>query len=281
MLSEYTIVTRLQATPKLDTSFGFKGKFFGVTFSLLHAREWLTGATVNYVAAMIIEGLAGNATDPLVDMYTLLKLVEDGQIELLIIPICNPDGYEYSWTQNRLWRKNRSQHGNGVDLNRNFNSKWGVSGDSSNPVSDVYSGPHACSEIETQALEQLFVSKADNIVIAFDFHTFSQLILWPWSYDTSSMHPNEQAHQKVATILSSRGHAYKSMQSAAMYASSGAASDFYAKNNIVSLTVELPPKFAGNSGFSMPIHMIADVGLDWTLKISAWVDAEFGNKPIC
>ena len=38
---------------------------------------------------------------------------------------------QYSWTDDRLWRKNRHQQllCTGVDLNRNFNAHWGeVSG---------------------------------------------------------------------------------------------------------------------------------------------------------
>lgn len=40
-----------------------------------------------------------------------------------ILPVMNPDGYEYSHTKDRMWRKNRAWHGGqcvGVDLNRNF-----------------------------------------------------------------------------------------------------------------------------------------------------------------
>lgn len=29
------------------------------------------------------------------------------RVEFIIVPVVNPDGYEYSWDVNRLWRKNR------------------------------------------------------------------------------------------------------------------------------------------------------------------------------
>ena len=57
--------------------------------------------------------------------------------EIHIMPLVNPDGYEYSWTTNRLWRKNRNPNiGSscvGTDLNRNFGFKWLTGGSSTNP----------------------------------------------------------------------------------------------------------------------------------------------------
>ena len=82
----------------------------------------------------------------------------------------NPDGYLYTQTDNRLWRKTRSPNGNncfGTDANRNFGFHWGTgghskspmvykkkihliySGSSSDPCSDTYMGSSAFSEIET------------------------------------------------------------------------------------------------------------------------------------
>jgi murein tripeptide amidase MpaA len=41
----------------------------------------------------------------------------------------NPDGYEFSHTNSRMWRKNRKVNHDrtiGVDLNRNWPYKWGL-----------------------------------------------------------------------------------------------------------------------------------------------------------
>ena len=239
----------------------------------------MAGATVNYMTAVIIEGLMGQHISPPIDIFRLLKSVGRGKLELFIIPIGNPDGYEYSWTTNRLWRKNRSHGGAGVDLNRNFDLQWGVSGSSSNPSSDVYSGPHASSEVETAAMESLFLKLADRIVLALDFHTFSQTILWPWSYDVSSVHPEEKMHQDTAEIFAPSGQSYTAMRSGKVYPSSGSASDFYARDGVISLTIELPPRYAGMLGFCPPPDAIVEAGADWAKKLSTWTATKFEEIP--
>lgn len=46
-----------------------------------------------------------------------------------ITPVINPDGYNFAWKNDRLWRKTRSQHLNrnciGVDANRNWDIYFG------------------------------------------------------------------------------------------------------------------------------------------------------------
>lgn len=49
-------------------------------------------------------------------------------IDIYVLPVANPDGYEYTWTTDRSWRKTRSGPINGcygVDPNRNFDYKYG------------------------------------------------------------------------------------------------------------------------------------------------------------
>jgi len=54
------------------------------------------------------------------------------QFNWFIIPILNPDGYVYTWTDDRAWRKNLFQGENplctGVDLNRNSDVGFGTQG---------------------------------------------------------------------------------------------------------------------------------------------------------
>jgi carboxypeptidase A4 len=77
--------------------------------------------------------------------------------------VLNPDGYEYTHTNNRLWRKNRRNpelgECSGTDLNRNFDIYWAGQGTSPNPCSEIYTGTSAFSEPETQAVKDYLKSK--------------------------------------------------------------------------------------------------------------------------
>ena len=67
----------------------------------------------------------------------------------------NPDGYEFTWNGDRMWRKNRNPNNGssckGVDLNRNYDAEWMHAGSSSSKCSSVYAGTSAFSEPESQA----------------------------------------------------------------------------------------------------------------------------------
>src|SRR3712207_5937894 len=96
----------------------------------------------------------------------------------------NPDGHEYSRTQDRLWRKNRRRNPDGsigVDPNRNYGYMWGtlnVSTSSHVPRDDTYVGPRAFSEPEIRAVRNLVARELFAGVLTY--HSYSQLILFPW-----------------------------------------------------------------------------------------------------
>tara|TARA_Y100000589_G_C27105395_1_gene609844 strand:- start:566 stop:1321 length:756 start_codon:yes stop_codon:yes gene_type:complete len=144
-----------------------------------------------------------------------------------------------------MWRKNRrpadSGKGIGVDNNRNYAYKWGVSGASSYPWSDTYKGPEAMSEIENQVIEKL--QQKYQFVGALSFHSYSELVLWPWSYTdsiTSKDHSVFEYYGKqLAKILN-----YRPMQSADLYPAAGDSDDYlYAMHGVLAYTVELGRRF--------------------------------------
>jgi len=101
--------------------------------------------------------------------YVIDYLVENSEkldTDYYILPVVNPDGYEYSFTSERLWRKNRrkvsSVNCSGVDLNRNFGYRWGGKGTSRNVCHDTYSGTGPFSEPETDAIRNFFETSAAN-----------------------------------------------------------------------------------------------------------------------
>jgi len=145
-------------------------------FSCVHAREWITPTIPPYFAKHLLENYG---VDPFItDMVD--------KMEIFLVPVANPDGYEYSWTNDRMWRKTRVLNANGtfgVDINRNWGEAWGYDNEGSSPTpsSQTYRGPAPFSEPETVALRD-FIEAHPNIRTMLDIHSFSQLILWPWGH---------------------------------------------------------------------------------------------------
>jgi len=110
-----------------------------------HAREVVTPVVALYAIEQFTQqyGLEPAIT-ALVDEY-----------EIWLVPVWNPDGYEYVFTTDNYWRKNRRDFGNGVgvDLNRNYPYGWDAACSGSTTVtSQTYRGPAVASEPETQTM---------------------------------------------------------------------------------------------------------------------------------
>lgn len=99
-----------------------------------HAREWIASMTAICIADRTVRDHERD--------LRIRAFLE--RTTLWVVPVVNPDGYQYSWSANRYWRKNR-RGGHGVDLNRNWSVAWGGDGSSSNKRSDVYRGEYAVS----------------------------------------------------------------------------------------------------------------------------------------
>ncbi|RKY63579.1 MAG: hypothetical protein DRQ02_12475 [Candidatus Latescibacterota bacterium] len=128
--------------------------------------------------------------------------------EIYVIPVVNPDGYVYNESSDGYWRKNKRDNDlngyfnedyDGVDLNRNFSYQWGGSGSSNDPSSDIYRGPYPFSEPETQALRDFINTVNPRIVI--NYHTYSNLILFPWGYENIPT-PDDSLLRSMARYMS-------------------------------------------------------------------------------
>ena len=103
---------------------------------------------------------------------------------LYIAPTVNIDGYQYAWSTDRMWRKNRRPNAGGsfgVDLNRNYpNPDFCGVGASSNPTSNTYCGTGALSEPETAASAAFiqYLQANENLVAFFDQHTSGPLSVY-------------------------------------------------------------------------------------------------------
>ncbi|KAA0217374.1 MAG: hypothetical protein DYG94_00875 [Leptolyngbya sp. PLA3] len=214
-----------------------------------HAREWVSTKVVMYIAESLLNayGSDSRVTDLL------------DECEVIIVPIVNPDGFVYTWTNYRLWRKNR-RGGYGVDLNRNWDWHWGGLGSDGSTSSDVYRGTAPFSEPETDAIRDYVVADG-RVVAAIDYHSYSQLILWPWSYDYVDPPADDLARftavglQMRQEMLNAGGEPYTAQSSYELYAAAGVASDwFYGALDALSYTIEL--RDTGLYGFELPASQI-------------------------
>jgi hypothetical protein len=140
-----------------------------------HAREWAATEMALRLVAFLADSLPARPGGA-----ALLA-----SRDVWVIPVANPDGYEYTFATQRLWRKNRRANADGsfgVDLNRNHAGFFAFDDDGSSPSpwSEVYRGPSAESEPETRALA-LF-HRAHPPVISISYHTYAAALLYPWSH---------------------------------------------------------------------------------------------------
>ncbi|UOF01015.1 M14 family metallopeptidase [Bdellovibrio reynosensis] len=208
-----------------------------------HAREHLSvELPLYYIEYFLTEYKNGNPR--------IQRLINGRDIH--IIPMVNPDGAEFdiSTGSYKAWRKNRAINGDGtqgVDLNRNYGFKWGTGGSSSSGSSDTFKGPHPFSEPETQAIKR-YIEAHENITVLLSFHTFSQLILYPWGHANSGIPiaRDRQVHEVMAKKMA-EWNGYKPQQASQLYIASGDTTDWaYGEHKIIAFTFELDP---GSSGF--------------------------------
>jgi len=243
----------------------------------IHAREWIAGATCQWVVNnLLTQFLAGDAT----------ALGIFRSVNLAITTVVNPDGYAYSWTNDRMWRKNRwpCGVGFGVDINRNYPDHWGEGGSSNQCTSETYMGPSAGSELETKATSSFFTSLfagGKGIFGGIDWHSYSQLVLRPYGW-TQTNSPDE-ARQKTlgdnyaAAVRDVSGRVYTSQKSIQLYVTTGTASDwFYGAGNTnnpansAGFTIELRPT-TSVPGFELPPIEIIPTGQENYAGAVSWI----------
>ncbi|KAK2139154.1 hypothetical protein LSH36_1992g00007 [Paralvinella palmiformis] len=185
----------------------------------IHAREWISHTTALYLAEMLISG------------YTQDKFIRHmvDNYDWYILPCLNPDGYNYTWTTDRLWRKTRHLDTKsgclGTDLNRNFDFKWGCSSN--------YRGSRPYSDPESRALVDFIKSsvRKGTWLLFITLHSKGQLVLSPWGYTSvkPAGYPQlEQVGKALTDAMSVRHNNKYRFGSAArvLYHSSGTSRDW-------------------------------------------------------
>jgi len=228
----------------------------------IHAREWISTSTCNYLIHQLIT--KQDHYKSLLDRY-----------EFRIIPSTNPDGYEYSMNKERLWRKNREPFGrcSGVDLNRNFKAgpHCGV-GTENDTCSEVYCGPAPFSSAETNSLNKYMTGIKDRVDYYVSLHAFGLMWMYPYSYtyQQSADHKELDARAKIGaqaiTKLTKTNYRVGPIAST-IYAVTGSSIDWaYDSLGIKkSYILELQPSQSGSNiiggrGFILPATRIRSVG---------------------
>jgi hypothetical protein len=162
-----------------------------------HAREWITPEMIRRLMNLVVDSYG---SDP-----EITELVNEN--ELWFVPVANPDGYDWTFEPGqRLWRKNLQDNngdgaitpGDGVDLNRNFPTKWGYDneGSSPNPASETYRGTAPGSEPETQALDA-FVGRV-GFEFFVNYHSAAELLLYGTGWQVATPTPDDIIYEALA-----------------------------------------------------------------------------------
>lgn len=273
----------------------------------VHSCEWAAVESVMYLAKHLLE-------DYKKDDY--VRYIVDNS-EIWIVPLVNPDGFVFSHAkddrEHRLWRKNRHPLPNGevgVDLNRAYPFKWRLEGDkpglttddlggSDDPASRNYRGaPDPADpfkpriiEKEIQGLLNLVNNSEHRFALFLDYHSFSELFLYPYAYVRERLQKDSDTYEflasnmanlinrnrgllsiagKITGDMADMGSRYAYSQASMLYleVTTGGSIDFYyATRGIIALGIEVSPtftlkRFTYGTGFMLDPREIVPVGAE-------------------
>jgi len=230
----------------------------------IHAREWVSPAVATYMAMELVEN-----DDAHPDLTK--------ELDWYIVPVMNPDGYLYTQTNDRMWRKTRSPNTGscfGTDANRNWGFHWNTGGSSSNPCADTYMGSEAFSEVENRNVRDFLLANKEQIKFYNNLHSYSQLILlpWGWGYDLPD-------NIDDLTRMANLGHdALKAVHNkeyevgcipCMLYPASGGTLDWTLGEAGIPYSFAMELRDTGNYGFILPPEQIIPTGEEvWAFHLT-------------
>ncbi|XP_001353234.2 carboxypeptidase B [Drosophila pseudoobscura] len=219
-----------------------------------HAREWIGVTTALNCIYQLTERHTRN-------IEVLRKL------RFIVVPLVNPDGYEYSRTKNPNWRKNRRPHKStkfvGTDCNRNYDIYWNSG--SSKVNRNTYKGERPFSEPETRAMRNMLDRLGPNLLFFLSLHSYGQSIMYPWGYSRDQplfwRELNSLANSGKCAIKSYNGREYRigSISCLTKRTIAGSVVDYvYGVLRVpMALVMELPSR---DLGFQPPVEMVSQIG---------------------
>ncbi|KAL6948647.1 hypothetical protein ACO0QE_001119 [Hanseniaspora vineae] len=232
----------------------------------VHAREWISVSSVLFVASQLL------------NRYGFFKRETRylDNLDFFIIPVFNPDGYSYTWTHDRLWRKNRQQtyfpKCFGIDIDHSFDFKW--TGTTDYPCSEDYSGEAPFEALEAEAWNNYLTEKTGSdfkLHGYLDFHSYSQEVLYPYGYSCDAKPRDlenllELSYGLAKAIRNKSGKKYDVLSSCQDRGSdltpglgAGSALD-YMYHHRAYWAFQLKLRDTGTHGFLLPSKFIRPVG---------------------
>ncbi|SCU87837.1 LAFA_0E09120g1_1 [Lachancea sp. 'fantastica'] len=231
----------------------------------VHAREWIGVSTACYFISRLLAGYGVNKRET--------RYLD--RLDFLIVPVFNPDGYVYTWSHDRLWRKNRQQtfypRCFGIDIDHSFDFQWTGAHDS--PCSEDYSGEAPFEALESESWNN-YISEAKKEYTVhgyLDLHSYSQEVLYPYAYSCDALPRDlenllELSYGLAKAIRRKSGKNYHVLSSCEDRGSdltpglgSGSALD-YMYHHRAHWGVQLKLRDTGNHGFLLPPKYIVPVG---------------------
>jgi len=201
--------------------------------SMHHSREWMTTEMMMWLIEHLLAGYGTNDT--------VTQIVDTR--EIWCFPVLNPDGFVFSETDDRTWRKNRRDNGDGtfgVDPNRNYGFAWGYDNQGSSPQtsSETYRGPYPISEPCTQIMRDFAYDIGFELGISF--HTHSEVMTWAPAYIRQHMSHYPIAQELARRMAAHNGYEYGDILDGILYTVNGGWDDFmYFNTSAITFTYEM------------------------------------------
>uniref|UniRef100_A0A8C5EK89 Carboxypeptidase A1-like n=1 Tax=Gouania willdenowi TaxID=441366 RepID=A0A8C5EK89_GOUWI len=230
----------------------------------IHSREWVSQATGVWTANKIATDYGKDAS-----LTSLLKTMD-----IYMLLLANPDGYAYTHSNDRMWRKTRSRNVGstcrGVDPNRNWDAGFAGPGASRNPCSESYHGPSAHSEVEVKNVVNLIKSHG-NFKSFISVHAYSQLLMYPYGYSCRNVpHMSEldavgrAAVQKLTSLYGTRYRVGSICK--VIYQASGGSID-WSYNLGIKYSYAFELRDTGRYGFILPANQIIPTATETWLAL--------------